>query len=164
MQPFLFYMSFDQPTVSTIRLAAMNLLSMREHSSGELKKKLAQKYGVEELVWAVVDRLTEQNLQSDQRFVEAFITMRQRQGKGPVLIKMELCEKMIAPHLIAEYIDESDPVWITLAQQVHRKRFGEINTLDLKGKAKQMRFLYGRGFAATHVHHLFQSFMDEELE
>lgn len=151
-------------TIATIRFAAMNLLSMREHSAGELKKKLCQKYGSDELVGPVVARLTEQNLQSDQRFTEAFVGMRQRQGKGSVLIKMELREKLVATALIDEYVNESDPVWGGLAQQVHRKRFGSIATLDAKTRAKQMRFLQARGFAARHIQFVFQSSLNDDFE
>lgn len=157
-------MSSELPTTATIRFAAMNLLSMREHSAGELKKKLCQKYDSDELVGPVVERLTEQNLQSDQRFTEAFVSMRQRQGKGPVLIKMELREKLVAAALIDEYVNESDPVWGRLAQQVHRKRFGSITAPDAKARAKQMRFLQSRGFAAKHIQFAFQPSPNEDFE
>lgn len=157
-------MPSELPTSASIRLAAMNLLSMREHSAGELKQKLTQKYGVEALVDEVVDRLTEQNLQSDQRFTEAFVAMRQRQGKGSVLIKLELREKMVSSSLIDEYIDESSPVWGQLAQQVHRKRFGLVDKLEAKERAKQMRFLQSRGFTAKHIQLAFQSSLDEDFE
>jgi len=150
-------MSSDPITPASIRLAAMNYLSMREHSLGELTKKLTQKYGAEALVDEVLARLTEQNLQSDRRFTEAFVAMRQRQGKGSVLIKIELREKMVSSALIEEYIDESNPVWGQLAQQAYRKRFGAVGKLDAKERAKHMRFLQSRGFAARHIQYVFQS-------
>lgn len=157
-------MSPESPTISTLRLAAMNLLSRREHSAGELKKKLSQKYGVDKLVIEAVDRLTEQNLQNDERFTEAFVGMRQRQGKGSVLIKMELREKCIAPALIDRYVNEYDPIWTQLAQQVYRKRFGSIDKLDAKERAKQMRFLHARGFTAQHIQSVFQPSRVEDFE
>lgn len=157
-------MSSELPTTSTLRLAAMSLLSRREHSAGELKKKLSQKYGVENLVIEAVDRLTEQNLQNDERFTEAFVGMRQRQGKGSVLIKMELREKCVAPALIDHYVNEYDPIWVQLAQQAYRKRFGSIENLGAQEKAKRMRFLHSRGFAAQHIQHVFQALQSEDFE
>lgn len=157
-------MSVEPPTPASIRFAAMNLLSMREHSADELKKKLVQKYGAGVLVEEVVARLTEQDLQSDQRFTEAFVAMRQRQGKGSVLIKIELRVRLVATALIDEYVNESDPVWGRLAQQAHHKRFGSIGTLDAKARAKQIRFLQSRGFAAQHIQFVFRSSLHEDFE
>lgn len=150
-------------TLAAIRFAAMNYLAMREYSQGELKKKLDAKYTESGLVRQVIAQLVEQGLQSDLRFTEAFIRMRQRQGKGPVLIKLELRAKMIANHLIEACLDESDSVWSQLAQQVRRKRFGnnpkhDANKGDsaVKERIKQKRFLLARGFTIQHIQAAFQ--------
>lgn len=144
----------EQVKLSDIRLAAMNLLSMREHSVFELTEKLGRKFAAPTLIGQVVAGLREQCLQSDERFAQAFINMRQRQGKGSALIKMELREKGIAPCLISELIDESDVVWTDLARRVRLKRFNVV-PLDVKEKAKQIRFLQSRGFASRHIQAAF---------
>ena len=144
-------------TIASVRYAAMNMLAMREHSVLELRTKLKQKFEQSELIEGAVARLTEQGLQSDARFAEAFTAMRRRQGKGSLLIKMELCERGVVECIIASLINESDSSWVELACRVRIKRFGDEFPSDLKGKAKQMRFLQGRGFAARHIQALFGS-------
>ena len=84
----------DNKTTSDIRLAAMNLLAMREHSAHELRRKLAPRFEGADVA-AVIAVLTAENLQSDERYTEAFIIMRKRQGKGPIRIALELKEKGI---------------------------------------------------------------------
>jgi regulatory protein len=142
-------------TIANVRFAAMNLLARREHSAQELHTKLLNKFDQLELVQAAVARLTEQGLQSDERFAEAFTTMRQRQGKGSSLIKMELRERGVSADIIAGLIDESDSLWSSLAEDVRIKRFGAQLPLELKEKARQMRFLQARGFASRHIQPLF---------
>lgn len=145
----------EQVKLSDVRFAAMNLLAMREHSVKELGDKLGRKFSAPELVDQAVTDLKAQNLQSDERFAEAFIRMRQQQGKGTVLIKMELRERGVASPLITRLIDESDPVWSALALEVRMRRFKE-RPADGREKAKQMRFLHARGFASRHIQAAFR--------
>ncbi len=136
--------------LSEIRSAAICLLAMREHSEKELIEKLERKFGHADSIMQAVKSLSEQGLQSDERFAEAFLRMRQRQGKGSVLIKMELRERGIATDLIARLIDESDCAWLDLARHARLKRF-EAAPKDARDRAKQFRFLQSRGFATRHI-------------
>jgi regulatory protein len=147
-------MRSDEASAADIRLSAMNLLAMREHSVKELKDKLARKYSQSELIEEVIVKLIEQGLQSDERFAQAFIGMRQRQGKGSVLIKMELRERGILPSVVNSLIDETDALWAELAREVRSKRF-HTRCDGAKEKAKQMRFLHSRGFASRHIQAAF---------
>jgi len=137
-------------TSADIRMAAMNLLSMREHSAKELATKLGKKFESTDLINSAVEKLQNDGLQSDQRFAEAFINMRIRQGKGALAIRMELREKGIADMFISEHLSAAID-WDLLALQVYRKKFVGKSTLDLKEKAKRVRFLAGRGFSAANI-------------
>src|SRR5690606_27797054 len=114
-------------TFSAVQFSAMNLLAMREHSVAELRQKLQKKFKDSELVNQVIDDLATRNLQSDERFAEAFVKMRIRQGKGPVRILYELKEKGIAEDLAAALVDLSDQLWVDLAKEVCLKRFGMLS-------------------------------------
>lgn len=81
--------------------------------------------------------------------------MRQRQGKGPVLIRGELREKGIATDLAAEFIDDADVLWIELAREVWCKRFRGVAAGDSRERAKQMRFLQARGFTGHQIKAVF---------
>lgn len=149
-------MDTDPPKLSDMRFAAMNFLAMREHSAKELKEKLGRKYAAwPSLLDSVVQELIEQNLQSDERFATAFISMRQRQGKGSQLIRLELYERGINSELIASCLDEFDSEWQSLACSVRCKRFGVEHPKDQREKARQMRFLHARGFSGRHIQQAF---------
>ncbi|WP_027330797.1 regulatory protein RecX [Marinimicrobium agarilyticum] len=144
----------SDPSESDVRLAAMNLLARREHSALELREKLVKRFADEAHgldIDSVLSRLAEQGLQSDERFTEAFITSRERQGKGPLRIEQELRQKGVAEALVAQYLDEADECWAGLAREVRSKRFGDGPIQTPREKARQMRFLQYRGFSHEQV-------------
>lgn len=143
------------PTLGTIRFSAMSLLALREHSVKELKDKLERKFACVELVEEAIAGLVEQNLQSDERFAQAFVSMRQRQGKGPVIIKLELRDKGVGAELINQFVDDVDMLWCELARDVWHKKFRGTMPADLRERAKQMRFLHSRGFSSRHIQAVF---------
>src|SRR5690554_702253 len=114
----------SEPTMGEVRLAAMNLLARREHARDELRTKLLKRFGSEGERVKTVDqalaRLEEQGLQSDERFTEAFVTARERQGKGPLRIAQELRQKGVSDSLVSLYLDEGDERWWDLANEVRR--------------------------------------------
>lgn len=150
-------------TAATIRFSAMNLLAMREHSVAELTQKLQKKFGnpvlldnrelfnCHECIAATIAKLTAEGLQSDARFTEAFVTMRQRQGKGPLLIRMELQDRGIDNEMVAAFMDVSDQIWNQIAEKVFIKKFGDQIGQDIKKMSKQIRFLTSRGFSPAHI-------------
>ncbi|HEY0892101.1 MAG TPA: regulatory protein RecX [Cellvibrio sp.] len=143
------------PTVNEIRFNAMSLLALREHSVKELKDKLGRKFAAVSLVDEAIAGLIEQNLQSDERFAQAFVAMRQRQGKGPVIIRMELREKGVDTELISRFVDYADILWFELAHDTWRKKFRGTIPADARERAKQMRFLHSRGFSSRHIQAVF---------
>jgi len=155
-------MQQELPKISEIRFSAMNYLALREHSAKELHDKLGRKYPQVELVDEAIAGLIEQNLQSDERFARAFVAMRQRQGKGPVIIKMELREKGVANELIKQFIDDSDPLWLVLAREVRDRKFRGIAPMDQRECAKQMRFLHSRGFSSHQIQAAFSAVSDDD--
>lgn len=143
------------PSLTDIRFSAMSLLALREHSAKELKDKLGRKFDSAELIDAAIAGLIEQNLQSDERFTQAFVAMRQRQGKGPLIIRMELREKGVASELIAHFVDDSDALWLELARDAWHKKFRGALPSDPRERVKQMRFLQTRGFSGRHIQSVF---------
>lgn len=143
-------------SLSQVRLAAMNLLAIREHSRGELRDKLGRKGFPQSLIDEALQGLIADKLQSDERFAEAFITMRYRQGKGPARIRQELREKQVSSDIIASLLDETDEIWVSLAREVKTRRFGTDSPQNLKERSKQMRFLQYRGFSPAQIQKLFR--------
>lgn len=140
-----------------IRYAAMNHLARREHSALELHRKLRRRFGEHEsAIDDEIARLQEENLQSDERFAEAFITSKTRQGKGPVRIAMELQQRGVAEAIVQSLLDEGDPEWFELARQVRCKRFGEAPARTPREQAKELRFLQYRGFSPEQARRVCQ--------
>lgn len=144
-------MTSEPVTFSAIQFSAMNFLAMREHSAAELRQKLQKKFEVPDLIAAAVEDLTLRNLQSDERFTEAFIKMRIRQGKGPIRILYELKEKGIEKNLAVSLTNPDDRAWIDLAKEVCERRFNQLAPLSQKEKARMIRFLHYRGFTSAQI-------------
>ena len=133
------------------RRKAMDLLARREHSRDELLKKLRKSGFDENVSLDAIEKLAKEGLQSDRRFVEAFVQSRIRQGKGPMRIRADLSQRGVRDPVIHEALSEADADWSSLAIDVRRKKFGDGKPSDLKDKARQMRFLQYRGFESDQV-------------
>ncbi|MEJ2141010.1 MAG: regulatory protein RecX [Gammaproteobacteria bacterium] len=130
----------------TVREAAMDYLSRREHTTHELAQKLLNKEYEAEEVHEALEQLTAEGLLSDERFVEAFVFHRMQRGSGPFKIHAELRQKGVSDAMIAQFLDERDNAWLNIAQDVRVKKFGPLLPSDMKEKARQARFLQQRGF------------------
>ena len=133
------------------RKKAMDYLARREHGRTELINKVI-KFGFNaEVADDAVAQLVDDNLQSDQRFVEAFVISRINQGKGPVKIRADLRERDIAGAMIELALEEADQDWCASARAVRVKKFGSEYPSDFNEKARQMRFLQSRGFDSDQI-------------
>ena len=137
----------------SIREAAMDYLSRREHATQELLQKLLAKGHDSDDITEALQRLTEQGLLSDQRFTEDFINLRIKRGSGPLKIRAELRQKGISDAMIESFLNERDDLWHESALAVRIKKYGSEIPSDLKEKARQSRFLQSRGFSSEHAHY-----------
>jgi regulatory protein len=133
------------------RKKAMDYLARREHGREELVNKLRQAGYETDIAEAAVAKLTAENLQSDARFVEAFIIARIDQGKGPLKISADLRARGIDDAVIAHGLDVADHDWYAAAFEVRCKKFGKGPAADFHDKARQMRFLQSRGFDTDQI-------------
>lgn len=137
-----------------LRKKAMDLLARREHSVGELQRKLhahvdgrAKAQNLDAgVINDVLVQLQNEGLLSDERFTEAFVRYRSNNGYGPQRIQAELRERGVSEKIAATYLDVGDPQWFERALSVRNKRFGADNPKDFKERARQVRFLQYRGF------------------
>ena len=136
--------------------AAIRFLARREHSRLELINKLKRKDFSEgvDLV-SLCDELEALNYLSDARFTEMFIRSRSNRGQGEIKIHYELRQRGIAEALIKTAFSQADINWLKLAKQQREKRFGIRIPKDIKEKARQARFLMGRGFSGEIIRSVF---------
>ena len=142
------------------RKKAMDLLARREHARAELERKLAAAGFGADIVADVLHRLAEEGLQSDRRFVEAFVQSRINQGKGPLRIHADLGQRGIAAGLVDEVLEEVGEDWRALARETREKKFGRTQPVEFRDKARQMRFLQYRGFEPGQIQAAVSSFED----
>jgi regulatory protein len=148
-------MAFDQPS---LKGRALRLLSGREHSRLELERKLKPFEEVPGELAVALDDLQAKGFISEQRVLES--TVNRRAGKlGAARIKQELQAKGLAPELVAEAMVDLRASELVRAREVWVKKFGHPPQ-DSAERAKQMRFLAGRGFAGDTIHRLVSG--DEE--
>ena len=137
------------------RRKAMDFLARREYGRVELIRKLADKGFERDVAEEAVARLTEEGLQSDERFAESFVQSRINQGKGPVRIRMDLGQRGMGDAAIEIALEDAEPDWYALAREQRVKKFGAEAPSDFKEKARQMRFLQYRGFEQDHIQNAF---------
>lgn len=138
----------------------MDLLARREHSRQELQQKLVSRGFDEALTGEVIDGLADENLQSDERYTEAYVNERTGKGFGPLYIRQALRNRGIDDHLIDQYLDWNDPQWTRLAAEVGQQRFGVIESGDRQTYARAVRFLQQRGFSGEQVRRALRAVND----
>jgi len=133
-------------TPAKIRSAAMDLLTGREFSRAELAKKLDKRFDSDPAIASELDRLQEEGLQSDQRFIEAFLRSRIYRGHGLARIRLDVRQKGIRDDLFNAAVEATDTDWFRLAREVADRKFGRSPATEQKDRARRMRFLQYRGF------------------
>lgn len=131
-------------TGTRLRSYAFAVLTRKEYSKADLIEKLMAYAQSREEVLTLVDELSANNYQSDQRVAEMTVRSQVRRGKGPNRIKLALRAKQLDKALVQEDIAEID--WYEQAYQLKVKKYGTEVSKDPKIKAKQIRFLQYRGF------------------
>ena len=123
---------------------ALRLLAGREQSRAELQKKLSPHAETPEQLTQVLDELEAKDFISEARVVDSVVN--RRSGRfGASRIKHELLGKGLNPERVAEAVSQLKGSELERAREIWRKKFAEHAT-DQAGRAKQMRFLAGRGF------------------
>ena len=104
----------------------------------------------------LLQTLSEEGLQSDERFTESFVHHSINKGQGPNKIQQELRQRGIDSILIEHYLEIADIDWITMASEIREKKYGENIPADYQNKAKQSRFLYSRGFTSEQINQVLK--------
>ncbi len=141
----------------SIRERALNLLATREYGFNELVAKLNRTSGDSEAVFATVESLCKNGLQSDRRFVESYLASRAERGYGPIRIKAELAQKGVDDDLIDALVAAADERWDAAAATAREKKYGARSPADYRDKMKQSRFLHYRGFTHDQIKRAFKS-------
>ena len=142
-------------TLVAVRRTAMDLLARREHGRVELTRKLRQRGALPEMIDTALDRLTEEGLLSESRYLESFMSYRARSGYGPLRIREELGQRGLQRTDIELALRESGLNWQEQREDTWRRKFSGHLPIDARERAKQGRFLSYRGYSMEMISRLF---------
>lgn len=123
----------------------MDLLARREHGRVELARKLRQRGAPPDLIEQALDRLCEQGLLSESRYLESFVRSRANAGYGPLRIREELSQRGLPRADVEQALRDSGFDWSEQLHELWQRKFGQLPA-DARERAKQGRFLSYRGY------------------
>lgn len=139
---------------------ALRLLSGREHSRAELQRKLAPHEETPGELAAVLDKLAAKDLQSDQRAVDSLVHRRSAK-LGTQRLRQEMQSKGMDPQAVAQAVALLRTSEQARALEVWRKKFGSPAATPAE-RAKQVRFLAGRGFSGEAIARVISGAFDAD--
>ncbi|MBY5921469.1 regulatory protein RecX [Ferrimonas balearica] len=137
--------------------AAVGLLSRRDHSREELKRKLRSRGFVVSDIDKAIERVDEWGYLNDARFAEGFVRYRSGRGLGPIRLANELRERGVSSDLIRQTFAEAEQDWFALCLEVCERKFGNPVPTDFKARAKVQRYLAYRGFDMEQIRYALES-------
>lgn len=140
------------------RRTALDLLARREHSFHELLEKLCERHREldrDAIIRPVLEELAAAKLQSDERFVQAYVRYKSLRGDGPLKIAAGLQPRKINSSLLKRALYEEGPDWIALCSEALRRK-SKGGTTTASERAKLQRFLQQRGFTVEQVRAVFK--------
>ncbi|MEY4753590.1 MAG: hypothetical protein RJA44_1265 [Pseudomonadota bacterium] len=140
------------PASLSLKGRALRYLSAREHSRLELQRKLAPHAENEAEVEALLDDFEQRGWLSTERLV-ASVVHRRADRFGTARIRQELGSKGVELSQISDTLAQLQSTEFERARAVWRRRF-DAPASDPRERARQMRFLLSRGFAADVVHRI----------
>jgi regulatory protein len=139
---------------------ALQYLAQREHSRMELARKLAPHADDANDIDTVLDALQAAGWLSEERFVES-VLHRKAARLGTARIRQELQGHGLAPEAVAAAVERLRSTELERARAVWTRRFGGEAPTDAAERARQMRFLAARGFAAEVIRRVVRGSEDD---
>ncbi len=143
----------SKPEGNDLRERALRLLARREHSRFELARKLGQAGFVQHDIDPLLDEFEEKNWLSDRRFAESYVADH-RARAGSVKLAYDLRQRGVPDSIIEASLNENRSSELARAREIWRKKFS-LSPTGAAEKAKQLRFLQGRGFTMDVIRHVF---------
>ncbi|WP_028240544.1 recombination regulator RecX [Stutzerimonas azotifigens] len=148
-------------STAAVRRAAMDLLARREHGRVELSRKLRQRGAQSEHIEAALDRLAEEGLLSEARYLESYVRSRCNAGYGPLRIREELAQRGLPREAIEAALRQSGFDWNEQLREIWQRRFGELPQ-DPRERARQGRFLAYRGYSPAAIGRLLSGHLADD--
>ena len=144
----------------SVKGRALRYLAQREHSRQELERKLARRVddteqaSAQQQIARALDELTAAGLLSESR-AAASVLRSQGQRYGVRRLKQTLQSKGLDAELISTTLQQARSTELERAREVWRRRFG-TPPASAAERARQMRFMAGRGFEGDVIRRVVQ--------
>ncbi|KAA8996187.1 recombination regulator RecX [Affinibrenneria salicis] len=157
---------------------AMKVLSVRDYSEAEIRRKLAaylfsaadksapedddelSRAQMQDEIERAVEYCRQNDWINDRRYALRYVHSRSRKGYGVQRIRAELGLKGVEKATISATLAECDIDWCRLARDAAEKKFGLPLPVDWKEKAKLQRFLLSRGFFHEEIQSIYMKISD----
>ena len=130
----------------SLKTRALRLLAQREHSRAELERKLAPYAETPEALAVALDALQAKGFIDEARVVDSVLHRRSAQW-GVARVRAELQAKGLDASAVSDAVVQLKDTEPERARALWARKFG-APPQDLAERARQMRFLAARGFAA----------------
>jgi len=140
----------------SLKARAMRLLARREHSREEMRRKLGAHLQEGDDLEGVLDDLQQRGWLSDARYAEQAIRAKSRRF-GPIKLAHALRAKGVDESTIEAGFRAAGADGAANIDKVWASRFGEPPA-DERDKARQVRFLQGRGFPLDDIFKFLKQF------
>ncbi|MBP5493570.1 MAG: RecX family transcriptional regulator [Lachnospiraceae bacterium] len=135
---------------------SLKIITGRDMTEGMIKDKLKEDLYPAEIIDSVLDKLKQERLINDERFIRGFI-----EGKSSKKSKREIMAALsskkadmnLAERIYAELSEEgslSDEKELII--KLLEKRHYDFENADFDEKQKQIRYLLGKGFSYDSIH------------
>ena len=143
----------------SLKARALRYLAMREYSRAELISKLAPHAQDPAELATTINDLAAKGLQSDERTANAVARVgAARYGNARIKAKLQL--KGVGASHIQSALSDLEESELSRARAIWQRKFGE-QADEPKEKARQIRFLVGRGFSQSVVYRVIRGAEDE---
>jgi regulatory protein len=124
----------------------MDLLSRRDHSERELRRKLREREFTDEEIQSALEKAKDQKwMQAPQNLSEQFAGQLHRKNKGIHYINSTLAEKGLPP------VQRDESLELEKAIKLVKTKYLNVSQMSREEKAKVGRFLASRGFDSSIV-------------
>ena len=139
----------------SLRVRALRHLARREYTRQELDRLLAPHAESEDEVTQILDDFSQRGWLSETRAAEQIVHAR-RGRYGPARVRRDLEAKGVSAELVSSTIATLKEGELESARAVWRRKFREPATNSAE-RAKQARFLMGRGFSSAVITKLLRA-------
>lgn len=135
---------------------ALAMLSRRDHSETEVRRRLSAKGFPDEVIDGVVARLGEVGYLDDRRFARAFAESAIRNGRGyGFRLRHDLSRRGVDEAVVAEALDELSTEYDELAvlSALMARKFADFDplTADERRRRRVMAYFQRRGFSLAAI-------------